>query len=74
MRRVALITALCLAAAVPLACKTTQPPGTDQQEPLQGPDQVREPVQTVPDNPPGPATPLPDQPDAGSTETETQTQ
>lgn len=73
MRRVVLIAALCLA-AVPLACRTTQPAGADEQEPLQGPDQVREPVQTVPDNPPGPATPLPDQPDAGTTETQTQPQ
>lgn len=57
MRRAVLI-ALCLA-AVPLACKTTQPPGAENNEPLQGPDQMREPVQTVPSEPPGPATPLP---------------
>lgn len=58
MRRAVLI-ALCLA-AVPLACRTTQPPGTENNEPIQGPDQVREPIQTVPDSPPGPGTPMPD--------------
>ncbi|MFP2912973.1 hypothetical protein ACLESD_49800 [Pyxidicoccus sp. 3LFB2] len=58
MRRAVLI-ALCLA-AVPLACRTTQPPGAENQEPIQGPDQVREPIQNVPDNPPGPGTPMPD--------------
>ena len=58
MRRAVLI-ALCLA-AVPLACKTTQPPGAEDQEPIQGPTEVREPIQNVPDNPPGPATPIPE--------------
>lgn len=58
MRRAVLI-ALCLA-AVPLACRTTQPPGAENNEPIQGPDQVREPIQNVPDNPPGPGTPMPD--------------
>ncbi|WP_164008785.1 hypothetical protein [Pyxidicoccus trucidator] len=58
MRRVVLI-ALCLV-AVPLACKTTQPPGAEDQEPLAGPDQMREPIQTVPAEPAGPAGPLPD--------------
>ncbi|MCE9673026.1 hypothetical protein LY474_34990 [Myxococcus stipitatus] len=64
MRRVVLV--VLALAVVPLACKTTQPPGAEEQEPLQGPDQVREPVQTVPDEPPGPATPLPALPDAGT--------
>lgn len=63
MRRAVLI-ALCLA-AVPLACRTTQPPGAENQEPIQGPDQVREPIQTVPNEPPGPAGPLPET-DAGT--------
>jgi hypothetical protein len=58
MRRVLLV-ALCLA-AVPLACKTTQPEGTENREPIQGPTEVREPIQNVPENQPGPATPLPD--------------
>lgn len=58
MRRF-LFVALCLA-AVPLACKTTQPPGAEEQEPIQGPTEVREPIQNVPENQPGPATPLPD--------------
>ncbi len=71
MRRAVLI-ALCLA-AVPLACKTTQPPGTENNPPLEGPDQVREPVQTVPDSPSGPATPLPATTDGG-TETGTGTE
>jgi hypothetical protein len=64
MRRVVLI-ALCLA-AIPLACKTTQPPGTEDQVPIQGPTEVREPIQNVPeDGAPGPAGPMPDA-DGGS--------
>ncbi|MFP2929602.1 hypothetical protein ACLESO_31265 [Pyxidicoccus sp. 3LG] len=58
MRRAVLI-ALCLA-AVPLACKTTQPPGAENQEPIQGPTEVREPIQNVPETQPGPANPLPE--------------
>jgi|GEM_PF-1131484 len=65
MRRAVLI-ALCVAAAA-FACKTTQPEGAENREPLTGPDQMREPVQTVPDNPPGPAAPLPTM-DAGTPE------
>ncbi|WP_426756858.1 hypothetical protein [Myxococcus sp. Y35] len=73
MRRAVLI-ALGVAAAAAFACKTTQPQGAEEQQPLMGPDQIREPVQTVPDSPPGPATPLPDtdagtETDAGSSET-----
>ncbi|MBU8898829.1 hypothetical protein DRW03_10435 [Corallococcus sp. H22C18031201] len=63
MRRAVLLVALCLAVS-PLACKTTQPPGTQNQEPLEGPDTVREPDQNVPDIPPGPAAPFPS--DGGS--------
>ncbi|MBZ4418746.1 hypothetical protein [Myxococcus sp. RHSTA-1-4] len=65
MRRAVLI-ALCLA-AVPLACKTTQPPGAEEQEPIQGPTEVREPIQNVPNEPPGPASPMPEV-DGGSLE------
>ena len=65
MRRAVLI-ALGVAAAA-LACKTTQPEGTETRQPLTGPDQIREPVQTVPDSPAGPATPLPET-DAGTPE------
>lgn len=66
MRRAVLI-ALGVAVAS-LACKTTQPEGTENRQPLTGPDQIREPVQTVPDDPAGPATPLPET-DAGTPET-----
>lgn len=54
MRRAVLIAA-CLA-AIAFACRTTQPPGTENQVPIDslGP----EPVQTVPSEPPGPAGPL----------------
>ncbi|MBZ4411428.1 hypothetical protein OWM54_16930 [Myxococcus sp. MISCRS1] len=69
MRRVVLIAALGLGATAAFACKTTQPPGTETQAPIQGPDQVREPVQTVPNEPPGPATPMPAEADAGTTQT-----
>lgn len=54
MRRAVLIAAI-LAATV-FACRSTQPPGTENQVPIDnvGP----EPVQTVPAEPPGPAGPL----------------
>ncbi|MCP3102159.1 hypothetical protein LZ198_25145 [Myxococcus sp. K15C18031901] len=68
MRRVVFV--VLALAVVPLACKTTQPAGAEQQEPLQGPDQVREPVQTVTDDPPGPATPLPAELDGGTPDAE----
>lgn len=72
MRRAVLI-ALGVAVAA-LACRTTQPEGTENRQPLTGPDQIREPVQTVPDSPAGPATPLPDI-DAGTPASpETQTE
>lgn len=57
MRRAVLLIALCLA-AVPVACKTTQPPGTEDRVPISGPDTAREPIQNVPDVPPGPASPI----------------
>ncbi|HVG63117.1 MAG TPA: hypothetical protein VNA24_31430 [Hyalangium sp.] len=55
MRRIVLIAAAILAGIV-FACRTTQPPGTENQVPIDnvGP----EPVQTVPAEPPGPAGPL----------------
>ncbi|MCY1046384.1 hypothetical protein OV208_34085 [Corallococcus sp. bb12-1] len=56
-RAVLLIAALGLTAGA-VACKTTQPPGTENQEPLQGPDTVREPTQNVPSDPAGPAGPI----------------
>ncbi|GHG88252.1 hypothetical protein [Comamonas sp. JC664] len=64
MRRAVLI-AVCVAGAAAFACRTTQPEGTEDRQPLMGPDQIREPVQTVTDTPAGPATPLPDT-DAGT--------
>ncbi|WIG94809.1 hypothetical protein [Myxococcus sp. SDU36] len=67
MRRAVLIALGVVVAA--LACKTTQPEGTEDSRPLMGPDQIREPVQTVADSPAGPATPLPDI-DAGTPETD----
>jgi hypothetical protein len=57
MRRAALLIALSLA-ALPAACKTTQPPGTENQPPIDGPDTAREPTQNVPASPPGPAAPI----------------
>jgi type IV pilus biogenesis protein CpaD/CtpE len=54
MRRAVLIAA-CLA-AIAFACRTTQPPGTENQLPIDTPGQ--EPIQTVPSEPPGPAGPL----------------
>jgi hypothetical protein len=47
-----------------LACRTTQPPGTENQEPIEDPGQ-REKIQTVPAEPPGPASPLTES-DAGT--------
>ncbi len=54
MRRLVLTAALL--AAIAFACRTSQPPGTENQVPIDavGP----EPVQTVPAEPPGPAGPL----------------
>ncbi|HYH97167.1 hypothetical protein [Hyalangium sp.] len=54
MRRAVLIAATL--ATIAFACRTTQPPGTENQVPIDavGP----EPVQTVPAEPPGPAGPL----------------
>jgi hypothetical protein len=46
-----------------LACRTTQPPGTENREPLDDPGQ-REEIQNVPAEPPGPVGPL-TEPDAG---------
>ena len=56
MRRALLIAAFVAVFAVAAACKTTQPPGTQNQVPIDavGP----EPVQTVPEEPPGPAGPI----------------
>jgi hypothetical protein len=62
MRRAVLIAALL--AAVAFACRTTQPPGTENQVPI---DQVGpEPVQNVPAEPPGPAGPITAPVDAGT--------
>ncbi|QRN96211.1 hypothetical protein JRI60_45550 [Archangium violaceum] len=46
-----------------LACRTTQPPGTENREPLDDAAQ-REEVQNVPAEPPGPAGPI-TEPDGG---------
>jgi hypothetical protein len=54
MRRVLLIAA-CLA-AIAFACRSMQPPGTENQLPIDAVGQ--EPIQTVPSEPPGPAGPL----------------
>lgn len=64
MRRVVLISAIL--AAIVFACRTTQPPGTENQMPIDnvGP----EPVQTVPAEPPGPAGPLTAPLDGGTPE------
>ncbi|RKG60948.1 hypothetical protein D7X30_08570 [Corallococcus sp. AB011P] len=56
-RAVLLIAALGLTAAA-VACRTTQPPGTEDQMPIQGPDTVREEIQNVPNEPAGPAGPV----------------
>lgn len=54
MRRVLLIAAGL--SAIAFACRSTQPPGTENQLPI---DTVgQEPIQTVPSEPPGPAGPL----------------
>ncbi|MBN9688536.1 MULTISPECIES: hypothetical protein [unclassified Corallococcus] len=57
-RAVLLIAALGLSAVGAVACKTTQPPGTEDQRPIQGPDTAREPIQNVPNEPAGPAGPI----------------
>ncbi|HEX8699301.1 MAG TPA: hypothetical protein VF815_10730 [Myxococcaceae bacterium] len=54
MRRALLIAAAL--SAIAFACKTSQPPGAENQLPLDSPGQ--EPVQMVPAEPPGPAGPL----------------
>jgi hypothetical protein len=41
-----------------VACRTTQPPGTEDQMPISGPDTVRQPIQNVPNDRGGPAGPL----------------
>lgn len=56
-RAVLLIAALGLTAGV-VACKTTQPPGAEDQMPIQGPDTNREVIQNVPNEPAGPAGPV----------------
>ncbi|GMU04937.1 hypothetical protein ASNO1_11890 [Corallococcus caeni] len=56
-RAVLLIAALGLTAGV-VACKTTQPAGTEDQMPIQGPDTARETIQNVPNEPAGPAGPV----------------
>ena len=61
MRRVLLLAVGVLVGS--LACRTTQPPGTENQEPIEAPAQ-REEIQTVPAEPPGPSGPL-TAPDAG---------
>ncbi|GMU00604.1 hypothetical protein KH5H1_47240 [Corallococcus caeni] len=57
-RAVLLIAALGLTAAGAVACKTTQPAGTEDQMPIQGPDTARETIQNVPNEPAGPAGPV----------------
>jgi hypothetical protein len=57
-RAVLLIAALGLSAAGAVACKTTQPPGTEDQMPIQGPDTARETIQNVPNEQGGPAGPI----------------
>jgi len=65
MRRAVLFIAAILAAIV-FACRTSQPPGTEEQVPIGqvGP----EPVQNVPAEPPGPAGPLAAPTDGGTPE------
>lgn len=62
MSRVLIIAAVL--AAIVIACRTTQPPGTEGQVPINqtGP----EPVQSVPAEPPGPAGPITAPMDAGT--------
>ncbi|MFY0563683.1 hypothetical protein ACN28E_07540 [Archangium lansingense] len=62
MRRALLITIGVVVSL--LACRTTQPPGTENAPPIQDPAQ-KEAGQLVPAEPPGPAEPLP-VPDAGT--------
>ncbi|MBZ4330640.1 hypothetical protein NR800_31465 [Corallococcus interemptor] len=57
-RAVLLIAALGLSVAGAVACKTTQPPGTEDQMPIQGPDTARETIQNVPNEQGGPAGPI----------------
>ena len=61
MRRALLIVASL--AAIAFACRTSQPPGAENQPPLDTPGQ--EPIQTVPAEPPGPAGPLTGPTDGG---------
>jgi hypothetical protein len=48
-----------------LACRTTQPPGTENAAPLEDPAQ-REKIQTVPAEPPGPTGPMTEPGDGGT--------
>ncbi|MBN8470080.1 hypothetical protein JYJ95_26520 [Corallococcus exiguus] len=57
-RAVLIIAALGLSAVGVGACRTTQPPGTEDQMPIQGPDTNREVIQNVPNEPAGPAGPV----------------
>ena len=63
MRRIVLV--LVSLAAMVAACRTTQPPGTEDQVPSGTVGTEREPIQTVPSEEGGPAEPLPDAPDGG---------
>lgn len=63
MRRAVLV--VVSLAAIHGACRTTQPPGTEEQVPIQNVTTEREPIQNVPDEPAGPAAPVPDAPDGG---------
>lgn len=66
MRRVVLV--VVSLAAVFAACRTTQPPGTENQDPIGGTvGTEREPIQTVPNEEGGPAGPLPAAPTDGGT-------
>ncbi len=56
MRRTVLIIASL--AAVYTACRTTQPPGTENQLPIESVTTEREPIQTVPDSPAGQTAPV----------------
>jgi hypothetical protein len=64
MRRVVLV--FVSLAAVFAACRTTQPPGAENQNPIGTVGTEREPIQTVPSGEGGPAEPLPDAPDGGA--------
>ena len=61
MRRVVLIAVGVVVSF--MACRTTQPAGTENAPPIQDPAQ-REPRQIVPEEPPGSATPI-TEPDSG---------